>query len=421
MRGPKSPWSRLRWGLAALLLALGPSGARSQEAPASLALSEAERRALEFSPALKAADDRIRVEEGRLRQVGLYPNPDLALDGSWQTNGQGSRETVLSFRQPIPYPSARDLLRQEAQERVETARGDRDRERLDLLQQVRASYGRLYFAAAFLKVEEEDLEATRALEKAAEARVATGDAPPFESLKAAVEVSRAEGEVGRARGELRAETASFSLLLGQPAETPTMVEEPPSETGMFGNLPDLLARALEKQPEVLAVHHEALAAEFAAALAHIEKRPEVALGPSLGTDHGETFVGAGVSLKLPLWNRNQGNIAAASAASDEARAREGVVRLAISRQVTESYQRYQSAREQRAAFEQGLLDASARMLEKARQAYQGGETGILEFLDARRTALAVREEYLHASLDAVLAAAQLRRALGEDMQDETSR
>src|SRR5262245_46380273 len=136
MRGPISSWGRLRRGLAALLLVLGPSGARSQETPAALTLSEAERRALEFSPALKAAEDHIRVEEGRLKQAGLYPNPDMALDASWLTNGLVTRETLLSLRQPIPYPSARDLLRQEAKERVETARRDRDRERLDLLQEV---------------------------------------------------------------------------------------------------------------------------------------------------------------------------------------------------------------------------------------------------------------------------------------------
>ena len=203
-RGSRFPRACLSFGLAVFLLTLFPADPRCQEAPPALILADAERRALDFSPALKAADARIRIEEGRLRQVGLYPNPDLSLDSSWLTSGFGNRETVLSLRQPIAYPALRDLLRREAVERLEAAHRDRDRERLDLLLEVRGSYDRLYFAAAILKVEEEDLEATRALQKAAEARVAAGDAPPFEALKAAVEVSRAESEVGRARGELLA-------------------------------------------------------------------------------------------------------------------------------------------------------------------------------------------------------------------------
>ena len=57
-------------------------------------------------------------------------------------------------------------------------------------------------------------------------------------------------------------------------------------------------------------------------------------------------------------------------------------------------------------------------METARKAYEGGESGILEVLDARRTALAVREEYYRASLDVALAAVQLRRATGEDLERE---
>jgi len=198
--------------------------------PSVLTLAEAERLALRASPALKAAEARIRLEEGRLRQAGLYPNPDLSLDSSWFTDGSGSRETILSFRQPIAYPRKRDLEKKEAMERIEGARHDRERERLEILLEAREAYYRIHFAHEVLKVEEEDLEATRAVRQAVDARVATGDAAPFESLKASVEVSRAESEVSRARGELAAETARQICKV-----------EPSSDLG-----PVLLAQSLHK-------------------------------------------------------------------------------------------------------------------------------------------------------------------------------
>jgi outer membrane protein, heavy metal efflux system len=399
--------------------ARGESPAPSPAAtPAPLSLAEAERLALGASPALKAGEALIRLEQGRLRQAGLYPNPDLSLDSSWFTGGSGSRETILSLRQPIAYPHKRDLEKQEAAERIEAARRDLERERLEILLEAREAHYRIHFAREVLTVEEEDLEATREVRKAVDARVAAGDAAPFESLKASVEVSRAETEVSRARGELAAETASFNLLLGLPADAPTVAAEPNPDLEPAGELPALQARALERQPEIQARRHTALAAGFAAERARLDRRPDLAVGPSLGHETGGSFVGAGISLKLPVWNRNQGNLAAAEASRDEALAQVDAARLAVSRLVADSYGRYRSARAQKLLFEQGLLSEAAQLVETARKAYEGGESGILEVLDARRTALAVREEYYRASLDAALAAVRLRRATGEDLQGE---
>jgi len=384
---------------------------------APLTLHESELRALEASPAMKAAEARVRFEEGRLRQAGLYPNPDLTLDANRFTQDFGPKETVLSFRQPIPYHGKRGLERQEALERIEAARRDRQRERLDLLLQVREAYYRIHFAGEVLRVEEEDLEATRAVRKAVDARVAAGDAAPFESLKASVEVSRADNGVSRARGELSAETASFNLLLGLRPDAPTTLTAPPLEQEPAGDLPALQARALESQPEIQSREHAALAAGFAADRERLERRPDFSVGPNFGDEEGVRFVGLGASLKLPFWNRNQGNIAAAQARSDESRAEADAARLGVSRLVADSYGRYRTARAQKLLFEQGLLAEAEQLLDAARKAYEGGESGILEFLDARRTALAVREEYYRASLDAALAAVRLHRAVGEDLEE----
>ena len=64
-----------------------------------------------------------------------------------------------------------------------------------------------------------------------------------------------------------------------------------------------------------------------------------------------------------------------------------------------------------------MLSHTADLVEAARKSYEAGESGILDLLDARRTALAVREEYYRAGLDAALAAVRLRRAVGEEAEE----
>jgi len=389
----------------------GPATAGAGETP--LTLAEAERRALETSPALKAAEARIQVAEGLLRQAGVYPNPDLVLDANYFTGDGRSREAVLGLLQPIPYHGKRGLERQESAERLEAARLDRDRDRLDLLLEVREAYDRIYFAAQVIKVVEDDLQATQEIQKAVQSRVAAGDAAPMESLKATVEVNRAGSRLGLARGDLAAAIAAFNLLLGSAAGAPTTVAGPPPDPDPADDLDALIARALATQPEIRSREHAAQAASFAAERARLERRPDISVGPTIGTDQGSTFAGLGLALKLPVWDHHQGTIAAADAGRNMAQHEAEAARLAVARLVADSFGRYRSARAQQLLYGSGLLAEAGQLADAARKSYEGGESGILDLLDARRTVLAVREEYDRVSLEAALAAARLRRAIGE--------
>jgi cobalt-zinc-cadmium efflux system outer membrane protein len=383
-----------------------------------LTLADAERLGEAASPSLLAAEAQVREAQGRLKQVGLYPNPDLVLDGTRFTNGDGPKETVLSLRQPLPWGSLRDAARAEAQERLAAAERTREQVRCDLLLEIRSAWMRSAFAAAIAEVKEEDLQAARELRQGAEARVAAGDAPPFEARRAAIESSRAEAQSARARGDLGAETASLNLLLGRPVAAPARFVAPPGETATEEALDDLVARALASEPRLAAAAHLAEAAAHGAERARAERRPEFALGPTLGREEGLSYVGLGLAVRLPLWDRNQGGIAAAEAARDAAKSDVEAERLQATRTVAETWYRFRAARDQQTLLTGDLLKDAETMLDLARQAYQAGETGLLDYLDARRTVLALREESLRARLEAALQAARLTRALGGDARTE---
>ena len=139
----------------------------------------------------------------------------------------------------------------------------------------------------------------------------------------------------------------------------------------------------------------------------------MAVGPTLGVDQGDTIIGLGLSFRLPVWDRGQGHIESAEAVRDEAAADLDAARLAVSSLLAEANGRYKAAIGRRRLYEEGLMKQSDELVELTRKSYEGGASGILDLLDAQRTALAVKEEYYHACLDAALAAARLRRAVGE--------
>jgi len=395
-----------------------PPGAPDPSAAAPLLLEEALRLGEAASPSLLSAEAQVREAQGVLTQVGRYPNPDLALDGYRFTNGDGPKETVLSLRQPLPWGSGREAARAEAAERVAAAERTREQIRCDLLFEVRSAWLRAAFAAAIVEVKEEDLQTARDLKAGAEARVAGGEAPPFEARRAAIESTRAEAQAARARGDFGAETASLNLLLGRPPATTARFIPPEGETAAERDLDDLEAQALAADPRLAAAAHRAEAAAHGAERARVERRPLFAVGPTFGRDMGEPYVGLGVSMRLPLWDRNQGGIAAAEAARDAAKSDVEAERLQTTRTVAETWHRFRAARDQQALLAGDLLKDSETMLDLARQAYQAGETGLLDYLDARRTVLALREESLRARLEAALQAARLTRVLGSDAHPE---
>lgn len=383
-----------------------------------LTLAAAERLGEAASPSLAAAEARVREAQGRATQVGLYPNPDLVLDSFRFTNGDGPKETTLSIRQPLPWGALRDAARGEAGARLAAAERTREQVRCDLLLEVRSAWMRAAFAAAIVAVKEEDLQAARELKDGVDARVAAGDAASFEARKAAIEFSRAVGQAARARGDLAAESASLNLLLGRPPATPARFAAPETPAAAQEDLDGLVARALSAEPRLAAATHLADAAAQGAVRAKVERRPEFSVGPTFGEEEGSGYAGLGIALRLPLWDRNKGGIAAAEAAGDAANADVNAARLETTRSVAETWHRFRAARDQQAALTGDLLRDAETMLDLARQAYRAGETGLLDYLDARRTVLALREESLRASLEVALQGALLTRALGTDAHPE---
>jgi outer membrane protein, heavy metal efflux system len=415
----KAAWARgalLVLALAPPTLPLCQDTAPSPSVPQSL--QDVEQRALAASPLLKAADARIEQQQGLLHQAGLYPNPELSIDVTRFASGFSPRETALAIRQPFPWHGKRGLDRKAAMERLEAARSDRERDRLDVLLQVREAFVRVYFAAKEVSLKQEDFEATRSIEKAVELRVSAGDAAPMESLRASVERMRADSQMVLARGELAAEAAGLNLLQSLPADAPVDLADPGGDLGPAGSLPELQEIALRSQPDVQSREHAARAVAFEAERARLERRPDFAVGPTFGDDQGRNYLGAGVAVRLPIWNRNQGYIEAAEAARRTGEAEADAARIAARRLVADAYNRYHVAQVQHQLYEQGLLSRAAELVETARKSYEGGESGILDLLDARRSALAVRDEYYRSGLDAALAAVRLRRAAGLDQTDE---
>ncbi len=107
----------------------------------------------------------------------------------------------------------------------------------------------------------------------------------------------------------------------------------------------------------------------------------------------------GLAIPLPVWDKREGPIAEAVAAERQALSLSRARELEILSALEAAYERYEVATQQLNAFEQGAFPQAREAVRASETAYQLGERGILEVLDAQRVLRTVRLDFLNAQYD----------------------
>jgi outer membrane protein, heavy metal efflux system len=139
----------------------------------------------------------------------------------------------------------------------------------------------------------------------------------------------------------------------------------------------------------------------------------VSLGVTQFTDSDDSALLAGVSIPLPVLNRNQGNIEAAhqrlTKAMEERRAAEVLVTTALNT----AYQSLAAAHAEVTTLRQEVLPGAESAFEAASRGYRLGKFGFLDVLDAQRTLFGAKAQYLRALASYHQAVAEVERLIGE--------
>jgi cobalt-zinc-cadmium efflux system outer membrane protein len=183
-----------------------------------------------------------------------------------------------------------------------------------------------------------------------------------------------------------------------------------------GDVEHLVSEALARRPDLRAAERAAEAAEAALRLARAERWPNPTLG--LQYTHSEFLVsgdlanqvGTSVSVPLPVFNRNQGEIERAAAEELVARHEVEKLRLAIPQEVRSAATSFAIARERVARFEEAFLRQAREARHAAEVSFREGAASLLEFLEAERTYVQTEREHLAALRDVNTAASDVTRA-----------
>lgn len=389
-----------------------PAGASGSALPSSISLRQAIEVALARNPELAAAASEVDATGGARLQAGTRPNPSLSY--LLEDTRRETSTTTVQINQPIELGGKRDARIAAADRGVEMARSDLETRRHAVRSTVVTAYFDLLAIQERSRVAEASLALAQRSSLAASQRVKAGKVSPVEETKARVAEAAVRIERAQVRGEEIGARARLGSAMGQRLGSTTL-------DGSLTDLPLLLPEntfqsRLNNAPALRRAELEVERRRSLTAVENARRVPDVTL--SLGSKRdqlGRNQTVIGLSIPLPVFDRNQGNILEALRREDKARDELLVARSQIESEAVQARERLAMSRIEAQSLATDVLPGAQSAFDAATRGFELGKFSFLEALDAQRTLLQARTQYLRALAEAHRASADLNRILGIDV------
>lgn len=349
---------------------------------ASIDLSTAIQLALD-QPAARAARHEAQASEALVDQADRLPNPAL----SYLREGQqaGTRTTTVQIDQPIELGHKRRARVALAREAAGLARIDAQVRRQAIRADVIAAYHDVLIAGHRLALAQALTDLARRTVDVAAKRVVAGKVSPIDETRARLAAVDAATASAQATAALVIARTRLGALIGRPSSAIVLADESEALPDA-GPLAALLARAGESAA-VRRARGQLAALRAQADVERAARVPDVTL--SVGTKRddqlGRRQAVVGLSVPLPLFNRNEDALRAAlrrlDAAGDELAAAEAGTAAAL----TAAHTRYEAARHEARLLCDEVVPNARNAYEQTLKGFEYGKFSFLDVLDAQRT------------------------------------
>ena len=387
-----------------------------------LSLNDAIARALDESPRIKSSGSALMASKGERSQAGLLPNPELSVEaeniaGRGQYKGFDSAEVTFGVSQQIEVGGKRSSRVTAASRGYDIANYEYEATRLNIIRDVTIAYHAAVAAKENVKLaEEQEKLAGEVMENVTERVNAAAD-PLIQKSKAAVALSTSKIAARRARSDYVIARRKLSALWGVATNSYEL------DSSAFFTIAKPHTKAseepLKRNPDFMRWEAELSRSK---ALYSLEKangipNPTVSVGVRDFRENSDQAFVAGVSLPLPVLNRNQGNIAKARHEVSKTENDKRGAELALGNELTRSQQELETTYQQAISLKESILPAASNAFSLARQGYRAGKFPYLEVLDAQRTLFEARQQYHTALKDYHITLAEVERLTAKHLPD----
>lgn len=412
--------------VAVLLVAAVPiAGAERKtlaEPAGPLVLADALALVLEQSPQLAMHAWPVRAAEARRVHAGARTNPEISLlledaAGTGDFEGVSQAQTTLELGQVIELGGKRRERIALAKGAEDEARGEYEVRRLEVLGDAAIAFVHVVADQHRVALAVKARELAEAGLAAAEKRVQAGAASAVDEQRARVLLARSKIEEEHVEHELLSSRRRLAAMWG--ATEPRFTE---AKADLFARaVPppfEELAARIERNPELRRLSAERVHRSAALSLARSRAVPDVRAVAGARRLEGPDAVAflAGVSVPLPVFSRNQGDIAEANARRSQVDDEAAATRVALLTRLFGEYQELVHVTTALDSLEKEVLPQADAMLQAVGDGFRLGRFSQLELVDAQRTLIEVRNEHIDAAEEYHTFVVRIEELLGEPLR-----
>jgi outer membrane protein, heavy metal efflux system len=367
------------------------------------------------APRLAEAAAGVRQAEGLARQAGARPNPTVGMEienfsGSGIYSGANNADTTFSLSQPLEVGGKRSARVAAGRAALDAARARLVQSKADFAFSLADAYAlaeaaerRVTLAEEAVTLSDETLRASRAL-------VDAGKEAELRTLQAQAALTGARASLEEARAERTGAFSRLTALVGSTTPYTSLSDSLLTSPKLTSQPDDIDALST---PAVQAAEADREAAARRVRIERTRAVPDVTVSAGVRRFSGDdsTALVAGVSLPIPVFDQNRGNITAAQGELQAAEARLNAARFDAEADIRTARFQLGAAQSRADAAGQGETSA-AEAFRLTRIAYESGKAPLVELINARRSLAEARDQTIQAQLARVRAEADLARLQG---------
>ena len=406
-----------------IVAALAALSAAQAQGPVRITLDEAIQMALQHNHTMLAARTTIQQSEAAETTANLRPNPSLFATWAYlplfspsNQNAdylQNSTEADLGLTYLIERGKKRQHRLQAAHDTTAQTRSTvADNER-SLVFAVASQFVGVQLAESTLELATQDLKSFQQTVDLGELRYKSGAISEDDFLKIKLQLLQFETDVQQAQLARVQALSDLRQLLGYESVSPDYdVAGPFDYEAVKGNLEDFQLKALQNRPDLRAAQQGVTAAKSQYELQRAIGKPDVTVSGNYSHVSGINTATFGGSIPLPIFDRNQGEIARTRYAITQAEEQEKAASGQVMTDVHDAYEALRQSDRVVQLYRSGYLDVAQKDRDISEYAYKRGAVSLLDFLDAERSYRATQVAYRQGLASYLLALEQLREAVG---------